>query len=113
MIMRSTNEQLREIMQRAEIVSEKRNIRKHIAASALSSCVCLFLLVIVSVYLPHVTPTLQDHNMQQYGSLLLAAPYMGYVVVGVIAFALGICVTLLCIHLKALKQRSERDDECR
>jgi hypothetical protein len=30
---------------------------------------------------------------------------MGYVVVGVLAFALGICVTLLCTHWKALKQK--------
>lgn len=48
--------------------------------------------------------------MRQYGSLLLAAPYTGYVVVGVIAFALGICVTLLCICWKALKQK-EREQK--
>ena len=43
--------------------------------------------------------------MQHYGSLLLAAPYTGYVVVGVLAFALGVCITLLCIHWKALRQK--------
>ena len=43
--------------------------------------------------------------MHRYGSLLLAAPYIGYVIVGILAFALGICVTLLCIRLKELREK--------
>lgn len=40
-------------------------------------------------------------------SLLIFAPYWGYVLSGVIAFALGIAVTLLCVHLKELKKERE------
>ena len=103
--MRSTDEQLQEIMRRAESVKEKRIIRKRLHASALASCACVALLIAVCLYLPQLAVMPENAGMQQYGSLLLAAPYTGYVVVGVIAFALGVCVTLLCIHWKALKQK--------
>ena len=105
--MRNTDEQLQEGMRRAEPVKEKRSIRKRLRASALASCVCVILLIVVSVYLPRLTAISQDTAAGQYGSLLLAASYTGYVIVGVIAFALGVCVTLLCIHWKVLKQKEQ------
>jgi len=45
--------------------------------------------------------------VQNYGSLLLEEPYMGYVMVCVLAFALGVCMALLCVHWKALKQKEQ------
>ena len=105
--MRNTDEQLKEIMRRAEIVKEKRIIRKRLYASTLASCVCAVLLIAVCFCLPQLTVLPESPGMQHYGSLLLAAPYTGYIVVGVLAFALGVCVTLLCIHWKALKQKEQ------
>ena len=104
-MMRNTDEQLQEILRRAEIVKEKRIIRKRIYASALASCVCVALLIAVRFCLPQLTVMPENAGMQHYGSLLLAPPYTGYVVVGVLAFALGVCITLLCIHWKALRQK--------
>lgn len=103
--MRSTDEQLREIMKRAEVVKEKRTIRKSLRMNALSVCVCVVLLTVVSLYLPRLDAVSQESGLHGYGSLLLAAPYIGYVVVGILAFALGVCVTLLCIRLKELKEK--------
>ena len=105
--MRSTDEQLQEIMRRAEIVKEKRNIRNHIYASLAASCVCVALLVVAGFCIPRLEPLAQQNEMQQYGSLLLAAPYTGYVVISLIAFALGVCVTLLCVHWKKLRQKEQ------
>ncbi len=105
--MRSTDEQLLEIMKRAEVVKEKRTIRNQIYASLAASGVCVALLVVVAVYLPRLEPLTQKNEMQQYGSLLLAAPYTGYVVVALIAFALGVCVTLLGVHWKRLRQKEQ------
>ena len=106
-MMRNTDEQLKEILRRAEIVKEKRIIRKRLYASVLASCACVALLIAVCFCLPQLTVMSESPGMQQYGSLLLAAPYTGYIVVGVLAFALGVCVTLLCIHWKALKQKEQ------
>lgn len=103
--MRNTDEQLREIMRRTDVVKEKRTIRKHLRMSVLSACICAVLLTVVSFYLPRLSAASQESGMHRYGSLLLAAPYIGYVVVGILAFALGICVTLLCIRLKELREK--------
>ena len=105
--MRSTDEQLQEIMRRAEIVKEKRFMRKRLHASAFASCVCVALLTAVCFYLPRLSVTQETPDMKNYGSLLLAAPYMGYVVVGVLAFALGVFITLLCVHWKRLKEKDQ------
>lgn len=106
--MRSTDEQLKEILRRSEAIKEKRAIQKRLRASALASCACAALLIAVFAYLPRIKDTAQSSTAQRYGSLLLTAPYMGYVVVGALAFLLGICVTILCIQWKKLKQK-ERD----
>lgn len=105
--MRNTDEQLQEVMRRAEIVKEKRIIRNRLHASAIASCACAALLIAVCICLPQLTVMSENAGMQQYGSLLLAVPYTGYIVVGVFAFALGVCVTLLCIHWKALEQKEQ------
>jgi preprotein translocase subunit SecF len=106
--MRSTDDQLREIMRRAELVKEKRIIKKTILTDVLASCVCLALLIAVAVCLPKLSLALTGSVATQYGSLLLAAPYIGYVIVGLLAFALGVCVTLLCVHWKKWKERERK-----
>lgn len=108
--MRSTDEQLREIMKRADVVKEKRTIRKSLHMRALSVCICAVLLTVVSFYLPQLNSAPQESAMHGYGSLLLAAPYIGYVAVGILAFALGVCVALLCIRLKELREK-EREQK--
>ena len=106
--MRSTDEQLQEILERAEYVRERQVIRRQIRTDALTSGVCVMLLIVVSVHLPQLVSIGQDHTIQRYGSLLLAAPYMGYVVVSVLTFALGVCVTLLCTHWRKLREKERR-----
>lgn len=105
--MRSTTDQLQEIMKRADVVKEKRVVRKKIQASVLATCLCAALLIAVSIYLPNMPLDASDKMREQYGSLLLGAPYMGYIIVGILAFALGICSTLLCIFWKELKKKEQ------
>ena len=98
--MRGTDEQLQEIMRRAEGLKERRRRNKAILTDAVSSGVLFALLIAAIAYVPKL-PALQTAGTEtRYGSLLLAAPSVGYVIVGLLAFALGVCVTLLCCHLK-------------
>ena len=108
--MRSMDDQMQEIMKRAGTVQEKRTIRKRLYESAAASISFAILLIIASASLSKLTPVLKTVQMQQYGSLLLAAPYVGYVVVGVLAFALGVCVTLFCVCYKKLRQKEQRNE---
>jgi len=103
--MRSTDEQLREIMKRAETVREDHAARGAFRASVLASCVCVLLIAAVCFNLPGLQIKQSGADLQQYGSLLLAAPYIGYIMVGILAFALGVCVTFLCISWRRMKHK--------
>ena len=103
--MRSTDERLREILRRTDGVLEKRRLRRRIGADALASCVCLVLLIAVSLSLPRLSEAGADSAAEAYGSLLLAGPYLGLAIVVLLAFALGVCVTLLCLNWKRLSEK--------
>ena len=105
--MRSTDEQLHEIMKRAEVIQEKNIIKRRFRACAVASCACAVLLIIACFYIPTLSVKQEDAGMQRYGSLLLDTPYMGYVVVGVLAFILGICITLMCVQRKKLRDKEK------
>ena len=98
--MRSTDEQLQEILQRSDVIQKDRILRGRIAADLTATAVCLVLLVSAARYLPVLRTVEEQTEAAQYGSLLLLTAGTGYVVVGILAFALGVFVTLLCLHLK-------------
>ena len=106
--MRSTDEQLREIISRADRVKDTRRLKKAVLGDAAASCVFLALLSTVAAYLPHLPDSQAGSTVSRYGSLLLASPFIGYVIVGLLAFALGVCVTLLCRHRKEWKDREQK-----
>ncbi len=101
--MRDTEEQLKEILKRAEIVRSRRTVRKQLIIDAAGAVLCLVLMgASISVF-PSITHVPEDTSVHQYGSILAGSPYLGYFVVFFLAFILGICTTLLLIHLKKLR----------
>lgn len=106
--MRNTEEQLREIMKRADRVVEKKASKKAVVSYALSAGVCVMLMVVAALCLPGLSSSGASQASGQYGSLLLNTSYMGFVVIGALAFLLGIFVTLLCLHIRKIKKK-ERD----
>jgi len=103
--MRSMDEQVSEILSRREVVRERRVNKRILVANAVASCVCVILIIATSFYLPKLAIMQSEGGASQYGSLLLAAPYVGYVIIGILAFALGICVTLFCCFWKKYKEQ--------
>ena len=106
--MRSTDEQLREIIARSDGLKEKQNIKKAILADSAAACIAAVLLLAVGLYLPQLKPSESGQTGSTYGSLLIASPYIGYIIVGLLAFALGVCLTLLCLHVKKLKEQDRK-----
>ncbi|MCR5148373.1 MAG: hypothetical protein K6C35_05310 [Eubacterium sp.] len=105
--MRSTDEQLHEIMKRAENIQEKNAIKRNLRACIMASCISAVLLIIACFYIPRLSVKQEDAGLQRYGSMLLSTPYMGYVVVGVLAFILGICIALICVQRQKLKDKEK------
>lgn len=98
------------ILKRAELIKEKRARKRRVVIDAVSAAICLVLLVGASFSLPHLTQVSGQNAVEQYGSLILGSAWLGYVVIGILAFALGVCIALLCVHWRGWKQK-ERDGQ--
>jgi len=110
--MRNSELQLEEILRRADTLRRKKASRRAAALSAASVFVCLALIVGAASLLS-VLPAAagEDGVPAAYGSLILSSSFLGYIVIGVLAFALGVCVTLLCRALRASKEKEDRRDQ--
>lgn len=100
--MRSQDEQLSEILRRSDKIREKTALRNHMIMEAATSLVCLAFVILSVAKMPDAIAA-SDSSSTNYGSLILSSQNMGYVVVGVLAFILGVCITMLCIHWKKYK----------
>ena len=102
-MMRTTDEQLKEILKRSDRITEMRKLRSKMLTDAVSLCACIALLIMTAAFIPGSVTSTGGNGGDHYGSLILSTSYMGYVVIGVIAFVAGIFVTLLSQHYRRWK----------
>ena len=98
--MRSTAEQLSEIQRRRDCLLKEQARKRKISVDLIAAAVCVFLMAVTAFYLPSAAEASDYEVQQQYGSVILNAPHLGYVVIGVLAFLLGVFLTLFCFHLR-------------
>ncbi|MBR4541297.1 MAG: hypothetical protein IKO54_03965 [Lachnospiraceae bacterium] len=103
--MKTTDEQMNEIMRRSESLKAKKSMNDYIIGFSIAIAACLALIVLVGASIANISPETADNSVSQYGSLVISAPYMGYVVIGLLAFILGVLVTLLCRRIREFKQK--------
>lgn len=101
--MRSSEEQLSEIMKRSEKLVRLSAVRRYLMMDLTASCAVVFLIVFAGCLIPRVSSAAEKNGASNYGGLILSSPYTGYVVIGVLAFVFGVLITLLCLHLKDLR----------
>ena len=90
-------------MKRADHVIEKKEAQKTAISYAASSFACLVLMIVTSFYIPGISSDMPSGASGHYGSLLMNTAYMGFVVIGVLAFLLGVFVTLLCMQFRKMR----------
>ena len=106
--MRSTDEQFQEILKRSEKFREQHSSHKGIVVWSAATAVCAVFLILAASLIPALSAERSGTDPTHYGSLILDASYMGYVVIGVLAFLLGVCVTLLCLCIRK-RRKMEHD----
>lgn len=102
----TTEEALTEIMRRKNQIVLRRNRRSCQVLSGVSTMLMAFLLQIICV-MPGSPGSAFTGTV--YGSFLLSAESGGYVLASVIAFTLGVAVTLLCLKMKKSSTRKKEN----
>ena len=112
--MRSHEERITETKRRiAKVEREKRRRRSTITmASAVAAC--LALLVGVSLAMPGIAASIQTGDYSGFettASIFHGGAALGYIVIGLLAFLLGVCVTVLCFRLRQMNREDGQDKE--
>ena len=105
--MRTTDERLAAARRRAKELERQRRSR----VAALAGAACLVVILGLALAMPSVTARFSGAD---YGGGMTASLFsggsLGYLLVGLLAFALGVCVTVLCVRLHE-RERGEDDEE--
>ena len=112
--MRSHEERVAETKRRiAKIEREKRRRRNTIAmASAVAAC--LALLIGASFVMPGIAASIQTCDYSGFetaASIFHGGAALGYIVIGLLVFLLGVCVTVLCFRLRQMSREDDQNKE--
>ena len=99
--MRTTEERLMLIKSRTKSIIEHKKKMRRAAVNIFSSAACLLLAVFVGAYVSSLgVASPAGHTVDGTASLIGGGNSAGYVVVGVLCFVLGVCLTLLLYKLR-------------
>ena len=116
--MRTNEERAALVRQRAKEIKEEQRRKKHkiqmtvLSGVCLAACLCI--LVVIGSVMPRLTAGFGEAPVSHtsgVASLLAGSEALGYVMMAILAFLLGICVTLLLrvIHRRKQRQMHESD----
>ena len=111
--MRSHEERVAETKRRiAKIEREKRRRRNTITmASAVAACLVL---LIGASAMPGIAARIQTGDYSGFetaASIFHSGAALGYIVIGLLAFLLGVCVTILCFRLRQMNREDDQNKE--
>lgn len=110
--MRSNQEREAAVKQRiAEIEMQKLQKRRRIALYT-SIAVCLVLIICLSAIVPSmISSPVADGSApyQTTASIFSNSTFLGSIVIGLISFILGICVTILCFRIRLMQRDTQAD----
>ena len=111
--MRSHEERITETKRRiAKIEQEKRRRDTITMASAVAAC--LALLIGASLAMPGIAANIQTGDYSGFetaASIFHGGAALGYIVIGLLAFLLGVCVTVLCFRLRQMSREDGQNEE--
>ena len=109
---RSIEEQKTEIKRLRSFYIERRKVRNLSVTAALMSVA----LIVITIFAPTVTGNVEVRGAHFFGSTILVPEAGGYVLVAVIAFALGVVIAAILQKYKTLKEieknrKADKPDE--
>ena len=112
--MRSHEERVAETKRRIAKMEREKQRRRNTITMASAVAACLALLVGASLAMPGIAANIQTGNYSGFetaASMYGGGAALGYIVIGLLAFLLGVCVTVLCFRLRQMNREDTQDGE--
>ena len=112
--MRSHEERVAETKRRIAKMEREKRLRRNTITMASAVAACLVLLIGASLAMPGIAAKLQTGDyvgFETAASMYGGGAVLGYIVIGLLAFLLGVCVTVLCFRLRQMNRDDTKDKE--
>ena len=112
--MRSLEERVVETKRRIAKMEQEKRRRRNTVTMASAVAACLALLIGASLAMPGIAANIQTGNYSGFetaASMYGGGAALGYIVIGLLAFLLGVCVTVLCFRIRQLSREDGQDRE--
>ena len=112
--MRSHEERVAETKRRIAKIEREKRRRRNTVTMASAVAACLALLIGASLAMPGIAASIQTGNYSGFetaASMYGGGAALGYIVIGLLAFLLGVCVTVLCFRLRQMSREDGQDRE--
>ncbi|HHV28073.1 DUF4179 domain-containing protein [Acetivibrio mesophilus] len=110
--MRNTDERLVAVQRRVEELERQKRQRKYRYIGWSAVAACLIIIVGTAVAMPGIMAGLSEKDYNNTGmmaSIFSEGRVLGYILIGLLAFALGVCLTILCFLLQPRRQWDKGD----
>ena len=108
--MRSNEERVVEVKRRIAEKERKKKLRCSRIAAVSAVAACLVLIVVLSLFMPGIAGQLRPGGYSDYemvASMFGENGALGYIIIGLLAFFLGVCVTILCFRIRLLNREEQ------
>ena len=112
--MRSHEERVAETKRRIAKMEREKRRRRNTVTMASAVAACLALLIGASLAMPGIAASIQTGDYSGFetaASMYGGGAALGYIVIGLLAFLLGVCVTVLCFRLRQMSREDGQDRE--
>ena len=112
--MRSHEERVAETKRRIAKMEREKQRRRNTITMASAVAACLVLLIGASLAMPGIAARIQTGDYSGFetaASIFHGGAALGYIVIGLLAFLLGVCVTVLCFRLRQMNRENGQNRE--
>ena len=112
--MRSHEERVAETKRRIAKMEREKRRRRNTVTMASAVAACLALLIGASFAMPGIAASIQAGDYAGFetaASMYGGGAALGYIVIGLLAFLLGVGVTVLCFRLRQMNREDDQNKE--
>lgn len=112
--MRSHEERIAEVKRRMAEKERQKRLRRGRIAAVSGVAACLAVIVGVSLSMPDIVNQIAlgtSSGFDTAATILGGSTALGYIVIGLLAFVLGVCVTILCFRIRLLNKEEQPTEQ--